>query len=108
MSASGDNDSKDSHANAEKEWFHEDMEMSYHHHVDDFEDDFESDNDFDESYSARGKRKRGTSGTTRWRKSNASVDGTPKRGRKGGGEYETFNSSNPKVLISFTMYRKVF
>ncbi|XP_075169922.1 double PHD fingers d4 [Haematobia irritans] len=84
MSASGDNDSKDSHANAEKEWFHEDMEMSYHHH-EDFEDDFESDNDFDESYSARGKRKRGTTGTTRWRKSNATVDGTPKRGRKGGG-----------------------
>uniref|UniRef100_A0A1I8PQU3 DPF1-3 N-terminal domain-containing protein n=2 Tax=Stomoxys calcitrans TaxID=35570 RepID=A0A1I8PQU3_STOCA len=85
MSASGDNDSKDSHANAEKEWFHEDMEMTYHHH-EDFEDDFESDNDFDESYSARGKRKRGTAtGSTRWRKSNTSVDGTPKRGRKGGG-----------------------
>ncbi|XP_065369977.1 zinc finger protein DPF3 isoform X2 [Calliphora vicina] len=83
MSASGDNDSKDSHANAEKEgWFHEDIEMSYHHHVDDFEDDFESDNDFDESYSARGKRKRGGGGT-RWRKGNTSVDGTPKRGRKG-------------------------
>ncbi|XP_053962633.1 zinc finger protein ubi-d4 B [Anastrepha ludens] len=82
MSASGDNDSKDSHANAEKDWFHEDIDMSHYHHVDDFEEDFESDNDFDESYSSRGKRKRGSRSA---RKSTAVADGTPKRGRKGGG-----------------------
>ncbi|XP_060656322.1 zinc finger protein DPF3 [Drosophila nasuta] len=81
MGASGDNDSKDSHANAEKDWFHEDMDSSHYHHADDYEDDFDSDNDFDESYSSRGKRKRGS----RSRRSNANVDGTPKRGRKGGG-----------------------
>ncbi|EDW61232.1 zinc finger protein ubi-d4 [Drosophila virilis] len=81
MGASGDNDSKDSHANAEKDWFHEDMDSSHYHHADDYEDDFDSDNDFDESYSSRGKRKRGS----RPRRSNATVDGTPKRGRKGGG-----------------------
>ncbi|EDW72090.1 uncharacterized protein Dwil_GK10624 [Drosophila willistoni] len=81
MGASGDNDSKDSHANAEKEWFHEDLESSHYHHGDDYEDDFDSDNDFDESYSSRGKRKRGS----RPRRSNANVEGTPKRGRKGGG-----------------------
>ncbi|XP_037946812.1 zinc finger protein DPF3-like [Teleopsis dalmanni] len=78
MSASGDNDSKDSHPNAEKEWFHEDMDISHYHHVDDFEEDFESDNDFDESYSSRGKRKRGS----RSRRVNTTLDGTPKRGRK--------------------------
>ncbi|XP_030377909.1 zinc finger protein ubi-d4 [Scaptodrosophila lebanonensis] len=81
MGASGDNDSKDSHANAEKEWFHEEMDVSHYHHADDYEDDFESDNDFDESYSSRGKRKR----SSRPRRSNANADGTPKRGRKGGG-----------------------
>ncbi|KRG04871.1 uncharacterized protein Dmoj_GI20660, isoform B [Drosophila mojavensis] len=81
MGASGDNDSKDSHANAEKDWFHEDMDSSHYHHADDYEDDFDSDNDFDESYSSRGKRKRGS----RPRRTNANVDGTPKRGRKGGG-----------------------
>lgn len=83
MGASGDNDSKDSHANAEKDWFHEDMDSSHYHHADDYEDDFDSDNDFDESYSSRGKRKRGS----RPRRSNATVDGTPKRGRKGGGTF---------------------
>lgn len=83
LSASGDNDSKDSHANAEKEWFHDDIDIGYHHHVDDFDDDFESDNDYDESYNSRGKRKRGA----RWRKgANPSIDGTPKRGRKSGGK----------------------
>lgn len=82
MSASGDNDSKDSHANPEKDWFHEDIDMSHYHHVDDFEEDFESDNDYDESYSSRGKRKRGSRSS---RKSTATADGTPKRGRKGGG-----------------------
>ncbi|XP_067631946.1 zinc finger protein ubi-d4 B [Eurosta solidaginis] len=81
MSASGDNDSKDSHANAEKDWFHEDIDMSHYHHVDDFEEDFESDNDFDESYSSRGKRKRGTRSG---RRSTVTTDGTPKRGRKSG------------------------
>ncbi|KAH8373023.1 hypothetical protein KR009_010527 [Drosophila setifemur] len=81
MGASGDNDSKDSHANAEKDWFHEDMDTTHYHHGDDYEDDFDSDNDFDESYTSRGKRKRGS----RPRRSNANVEGTPKRGRKGGG-----------------------
>ncbi|KAH8413678.1 hypothetical protein KR222_003293 [Zaprionus bogoriensis] len=81
MGASGDNDSKDSHANAEKDWFHEDIDSSHYHHVDDYEDDFDSDNDFDESYSSRGKRKRGS----RPRRTNTNVEGTPKRGRKGGG-----------------------
>ncbi|XP_001357517.2 zinc finger protein DPF3 [Drosophila persimilis] len=82
MGASGDNDSKDSHANAEKEWFHDEIDSShYHHGGDDYEDDFDSDNDFDESYSNRGKRKR----SSRPRRSNANVEGTPKRGRKGGG-----------------------
>ncbi|KAH8309997.1 zinc finger protein ubi-d4 B isoform X1 [Drosophila kikkawai] len=81
MGASGDNDSKDSHANAEKEWFHEDLDSSHYHHGDDYEDDFDSDNDFDESYTSRGKRKRGS----RPRRSNANAEGTPKRGRKGGG-----------------------
>lgn len=85
MSASGDNDSKDSHANAEKEWFHEDMDISHYHHVDEFEEDFESDNDFDESYSSRGKRKRGA--RTVGRRSNPATDGTPKRGRKGGSRF---------------------
>ncbi|KAH8272016.1 hypothetical protein KR018_000832 [Drosophila ironensis] len=80
MGASVDNDSKDSHANPEKEWFHEDMDSSHYHHGDDFEDEFDSDNDFDESYTSRGKRKRGA----RPRRSNASTDSTPKRGRKGG------------------------
>ncbi|XP_036331669.1 zinc finger protein ubi-d4 A isoform X2 [Rhagoletis pomonella] len=89
MSASGDNDSKDSHANAEKDWFHEDIDMSHYHHVDDFEEDFESDNDFDESYSSRGKRKRGSRSA---RRSTAAVDGTPKRGRKGGGSRRRNNA----------------
>ncbi|XP_016973576.1 zinc finger protein DPF3 isoform X2 [Drosophila rhopaloa] len=79
MGASGDNDSKDSHANAEKEWFHEEMDTSHYHHGDDYEDDFDSDNDFDESYTSRGKRKKGS----RLRRTNANVEGTPKRGRKG-------------------------
>lgn len=86
MSASGDNDSKDSHPNAEKEWFHEDMDMSHYHHVDDFEEDFESDIDFDESYSSRGKRKRGTRSA---RKISSNLESTPKRGRKGGGKFIT-------------------
>ncbi|XP_016927082.3 zinc finger protein ubi-d4 B isoform X1 [Drosophila suzukii] len=81
MGASGDNDSKDSHANAEKEWFHDEMDTSHYHHGDDYEDDFDSDNDFDESYTSRGKRKK----CSRPRRTNASVEGTPKRGRKGGG-----------------------
>ncbi|XP_070070041.1 uncharacterized protein d4 isoform X2 [Drosophila takahashii] len=81
MGASGDNDSKDSHANAEKEWFHDEMDTSHYHHGDDYEDDLDSDNDFDESYTSRGKRKKGS----RSRRTNASVEGTPKRGRKGGG-----------------------
>ncbi|XP_052854729.1 zinc finger protein ubi-d4 isoform X2 [Drosophila gunungcola] len=79
MGASGDNDSKDSHANAEKEWFHEEMDTSHYHHGDDYEDDFDSDNDFDESYTSRGKRKKGS----RPRRTIANVEGTPKRGRKG-------------------------
>ncbi|EDV59905.1 zinc finger protein ubi-d4 [Drosophila erecta] len=81
MGASGDNDSKDSHANVEKEWFHDEMDTSHYHHGDEFEDDFDSDNDFDESYTSRGKRKK----CTRPRRTNANVEGTPKRGRKGGG-----------------------
>ncbi|XP_011192586.1 zinc finger protein ubi-d4 B [Zeugodacus cucurbitae] len=89
MSASGDNDSKDSHANPEKDWFHEDIDMSHYHHVDDFEDEFESDNDYDESYSSRGKRKRGSRSS---RKSTATADGTPKRGRKGGGSRRRNNA----------------
>lgn len=95
MGASGDNDSKDSHANAEKDWFHEDMDTSHYHHADDYEDDFDSDNDFDESYSSRGKRKRGS----RPRRSNATVDGTPKRGRKGGGMF-----SSLVVLFHYTNF----
>lgn len=95
MGASGDNDSKDSHANAEKDWFHEDMDTSHYHHADDYEDDFDSDNDFDESYSSRGKRKRGS----RPRRSNATVDGTPKRGRKGGGMFNTL-----VVLFDYTNF----
>lgn len=97
MGASGDNDSKDSHANAEKDWFHDDMDSSHYHHADDYEDDFDSDNDFDESYSSRGKRKRGS----RPRRSNATVDGTPKRGRKGGGMFHylvmLFFYTNPNL-----------
>ncbi|XP_039956379.1 zinc finger protein ubi-d4 B [Bactrocera tryoni] len=90
MSASGDNDSKDSHANPEKDWFHEDIDMSHYHHVDDFEEDFESDNDYDDiAYSSRGKRKRGSRSA---RKSTATADGTPKRGRKGGGSRRRNNA----------------
>ncbi|XP_017065547.1 supporter of activation of yellow protein isoform X2 [Drosophila eugracilis] len=79
IGTSGDNDSKDSHANAEKEWFHDEIDPSHYHHGDDYEDDFDSDNDFDESYSSRGKRKKGS----RLRRTNASMEGTPRRGRKG-------------------------
>ncbi|XP_043064360.1 zinc finger protein DPF3 isoform X2 [Drosophila ficusphila] len=80
MGASGDNDSKDSHANAEKDWLNEEVDTPHYHQGDDYEDDFDSDNDFDESYTSRGKRKKGS----RTRRTNANVEGTPKRGRKGG------------------------
>jgi len=92
MGASGDNDSKDSHANVEKEWFHDEMDTSHFHHGDEFEDDFDSDNDFDESYTSRGKRKK----CSRPRRTNANVEGTPKRGRKGGGEYKFIKLMNCK------------
>ncbi|KAH8265684.1 hypothetical protein KR026_001191 [Drosophila bipectinata] len=86
LGASGDNDSKDSHVNAEKEWFHEEMDVSHYHHGDDYDDDFDSDNDFDESYTSRGKRKRGT----RPRRSNSHAESTPKRGRKGDDKLKYF------------------
>ena len=78
LSASADNDSKDSHRNDEEtKWYYDEMELN---HVDDFEEDFESDVDFDESYNK--SRKRRTKGNTR--KSNVDSMSTPaKRGRRG-------------------------
>lgn len=90
MSASGDNDSKDSHQNTEKEWFYEDMEIT---HVDDFEEDFESDVDFEESYSSR-KRKRPKLA----KKVPVNTESTPKRGRKSGGGVGNYKSTVQFVI----------
>lgn len=76
LGTSGDNDSKDSHGNPEKEWFYDEMDMS---HVDDFEEDFESDMDFDESYTKKKRR-----GRIPKKPPVERGEGTPKRGRGGG------------------------
>lgn len=100
LGASGDNDSKDGHPNAEKEWFYEDMELT---HVEEFEEDFDSDADFDDSYSNR-KRKRAKPA----KKLPVNPDATPKRGRKGGrrkvntdGEAKTKRSTTIAASATF-------
>ncbi|KAL5286969.1 DPF2 family protein [Megaselia abdita] len=79
LGTSGDNDSKDSHGNPEKEWWKSEVDELDMSHVEDFEEDFESDMDFDESYSKKKRRGRIPKKAPAER-----GEGTPKRGRGGG------------------------